>query len=81
MNMATKNPRVNVMLEPELYRDIGYYARKGRISLSKMVKELIVLALEDLEDRELSKICDQRAKTFRRKDALTLEQLEEKLFG
>ena len=79
--MATKNPRVNVMLEPEIYQALGRYAKKTHVSLSKIIKELILRALEDLEDRELSRVFDSRFKTFRRKSALTHDQLLTKLFG
>lgn len=78
--MATKNPRVNVMLEPEIYNLLGRYAEKSNVSLSRIIKELILRALEDLEDRELSRIFDSRSKTFHRKNALTHNQLLTKLF-
>ena len=44
--MATKNPRLNIVLEPPLYQTIKRLAEKDGISLSLKARDLIRLALE-----------------------------------
>ncbi|OIO06254.1 MAG: hypothetical protein AUJ52_12620 [Elusimicrobia bacterium CG1_02_63_36] len=60
--MATKNPRLQVMLEPKLYNAVASLADEEGVSLSTKARDLIREAVEHLEDLTLSKIVEDRAK-------------------
>ncbi|MDR4499045.1 MAG: hypothetical protein MRK02_14180 [Candidatus Scalindua sp.] len=68
--MATKNPRINVVLEKPLYDSIERLAKKDGVSLSLKVRDLAKEALEMQEDITLSNIAEKRERTFRRKKGL-----------
>ena len=70
MRIAAKNPRVNVVLEDDMYQMIRHLAKRDKTTLSKKIKEFVENSLEELEDRHLSKIADERFKTFSKKSAL-----------
>ena len=44
--MATKNPRLNVVLDPALMKGVNHLAKAQGISLSTMARDLIKEALE-----------------------------------
>jgi len=69
--MPTKNPRINVVLEKPLYRNVERIARKDGVSLSLKVRDLVKEALEMEEDIALASIAVEREKTFNRKKALS----------
>lgn len=69
--MPTKNPRLNVVLEPGLYANIKKLASQQKSSLSLMARDLIKEALEIYEDRHWEKIAHTRDKSFNKKKALT----------
>ena len=48
--MSTKNPRLNVVLEPSIYSTIKLLARKDGTSLSLKARDLIRQAREYCED-------------------------------
>lgn len=73
--MSTKNPRLNVVLEPSLYAAILRLAKKEGISLSLKARDLIRQALEYCEDAYWAKQVKAREKTFSRKKALTHKQV------
>jgi hypothetical protein len=73
--MPTKNPRIHIVCEEPLYYEISKIAKAESISLSAVAHDLIKEALELREDQALAEIADERAKTFRRKDALTFQQV------
>ena len=73
--MATKNPRLNVVLEAPLYSAIQYLAKKEHVSLSLKARDLIREALEYYEDARWGKIAQAREKTFSKKTALTHKQV------
>lgn len=73
--MSTKNPRINVVLEKSLFRTIERLANRDGTSLSLKVRDLIREALEYSEDVLLTRIAEQRAKTFNRKKALTHQEI------
>lgn len=62
--MATKNPRLNVVLEAPLYRTLKRIAYRDGVSLSLKARDLIRLALEYYEDVYWVKAAEQREKTF-----------------
>jgi metal-responsive CopG/Arc/MetJ family transcriptional regulator len=69
--MSTKNPRVNVVLEKPLYRNVERLAKRDGVSLSLKVRDLVREALEIEEDLALGAWAETREKTFRRSTALT----------
>jgi len=73
--MSTKNPRLNVVLEPPLYQAIRSLAQKDGVSLSLKARDLIQEALEYCEDLYLVKEAQKREKTFSKKTALTHKQV------
>lgn len=58
--MPTKNPRLNVVLSPEVYDLIEMISKQEDKSLSVVAKELIEDALEKHEDLLLSEIAMKR---------------------
>jgi len=75
--MATKNPRLNVVLEAPLYSSLRSLAQKERVSLSLKARDLIREALESYEDGYWAKTAESREKTFSNKTALTHKQVWE----
>ena len=73
--MATKHPRLNVVLEKPLYRAVESLAKKDGVSLSFKARDLIHEALESYEDVFWVKIAEAREKTFSKKSALTHKQV------
>lgn len=77
--MATKHPRLNVVLERPVFRSVERLAAKDGVSMSWKARELIRRALELYEDAYWAEQAYERAKTFDRKKALTHEQILETL--
>lgn len=73
--MATKNPRLNVVLEQPLYAAIRRLAKKEGVSLSLKARDLIREAIEYCEDAYWSKEANRRERTFTKKMALTHKQI------
>ena len=73
--MATKNPRLNVVLDPPLYYSVKKLARKNGISLSLEARDLIKEALELVEDTYWIEAAEEREKTFIREEALPHAQV------
>ena len=73
--MATKNPRLNVVLEAPLYAVIRHLAKKDHVSLSLKARDLIREALEYYEDTRWAQIAESRERTFSKKTALTHKQV------
>lgn len=69
--VSTKYPRLNVVLEPSVYKAILNLAKKEGVSLSLKARDLIRQALEYCEDVYWAKEADKREKTFIRKKAIT----------
>lgn len=60
--MATTLPRVTAVLEPTLYDTIQKLAREDGVSLSQKTRDLLLQALELVEDTGLEKIVEHRRK-------------------
>jgi len=77
MIMATKQPRLQVLLEKPLYSAVESLADEEGVSMSAKARDLIREALEHLEDAALAKIVETRA----RKPAktLTLREMRKRL--
>ena len=73
--MSTKNPRLNVVLEPPIYSAIKQLAKKDGISLSLKARDLIRQALEYCEDLYWTKEANIREKTLSKKTVLTHKQV------
>ena len=58
--MPTKNPRVNTVLEPPLFRAVERLARYDGVSLSQKVRDLVRDAVELVEDERLESIARER---------------------
>lgn len=69
--MATKMPRLNVVLERPIYFAIVDMAKKEGVSLSLKARDLIREALEFCEDSFWAKEANKRERTFSRKKALS----------
>lgn len=78
--MATNNPRINTVLEPPVYKAVEYLAKREGVSLSQKVRDLIVEALELLEDEGLAYLAEKRLKSNGRKQSwIPLEEMERRL--
>lgn len=60
--MVTKNPRVNVTFEEQTLGVLGSMAKADHKSVSSLVKELTLEALERREDYLLSRLAERRDK-------------------
>lgn len=75
--MATKNPRLQILLEKPLYKAVASLAHEEGVSMSTKARDLIREALEHLEDVALAGVVAQRA----RKPAklLTMAEMRKRL--
>lgn len=73
VKMATKNPRINVTFEEGTAGFLSILARRENKSVSSLVRELTLEALELREDLYLSKIAEEidvkGSKTYLHEDA------------
>ena len=69
--MATKMPRLNVVLEPPIYFAIVRLAKREGVSLSLKARDLIREALEFCEDAFWARQAQIRERTFKYKKALS----------
>lgn len=72
--MPTKKPRVNIVVEPPLYRTMHELANKEGISMSTLARDLIREALELREDMAIAHFAETRMKTFERNSALSHDE-------
>jgi len=73
--MPTKNQRVNIVIEPPLYRALHDLATSEGVSMSAIARDLIREALNLREDVALAAVADTRMTTFDRKVALSHEDI------
>lgn len=69
--MPTKNPRLNVVLEPGIYNALNRIAHKKRVSLSLLARDLLKESLELYEDIYWNALAQKRDRTFSYKKALS----------
>jgi predicted DNA-binding protein len=69
--MPTKNPRVNIVVEPPLYSVMRDLATSEGVSMSTIARDLIREAIDLREDVALATLADTRMKTFDRKVVLS----------
>ncbi len=72
--MPAKNPRINIVLDMPLYKNVRFLAEKDGVSLSAKVRELLKEAMETHEDIYLSALAEERETTFDMASALTHEE-------
>ena len=73
--MATKHPRLNVVLEPALMKGIDNLARAQGVSLSTMARDLIKESLETYEDGQWQKMAQKRDASFSSKKSLSHDEV------
>jgi predicted DNA-binding protein len=69
--MPTQNPRLNVVLDPGLYKALYKIAHREGISLSMAARDLIKTSLEEHEDAYWQAEASRREKTFSVKKAVS----------
>ena len=70
-SMPSKNPRINIVVEPPLYDLIEQRAERQGVSMSLVTRDLIKEALEMEEDIALSQLAEERETKFREETALS----------
>ena len=73
--MPSKNPRINVVLDDNLYKNIQLLAESDGVSLSAKVKDLIKEALEVQEDLYLAVFAEEREKTWDKSKTRTHDEI------
>jgi predicted DNA-binding protein len=72
--MPAKNPRINVVLDTPLYKNVQFLAEKDGVSLSTKVRDLLKDAIETQEDIFLAGVAEAREKTLDLNGILTHEE-------
>jgi len=62
--MTTKNPRINLVIEKPLFHILKDLSVKNALSLSSQTRDLIIRALEDIEDIGLARVSIPKRKDF-----------------
>jgi metal-responsive CopG/Arc/MetJ family transcriptional regulator len=73
--MATKNPRLNVVLEASLMKGVDHLAKAQGVSLSTMARDLIKEALDTYEDGQWQRVVQKRETTFSSKKSFTHDEV------
>ena len=69
--MPTQNPRINIVLEDALYKNVQLLAEKDNVSLSAKVRDLLKVALEIQEDVVLSAMAEEREESWHESEAMS----------
>ena len=69
--MPAKNPRLNVVLEPDLYNALSRIAKKEGVSLSLKARDFIRESLELYDDLHWQAEAAKRDATFKSEEALS----------
>ena len=69
--MATKLPRLNVVLDADSYKAVGRISKKEGLSMSLIARDLLREALLIYEDAYWVREAEERAKTFMRSKAIS----------
>ena len=73
--MPAKNPRINVVLEESLYKQVQFLAQKDGVSMSTKVRDLLKEVLESQEDVYLARIAAARESSFKKSSGLSHEEV------
>ena len=71
--MPSKNPRINVVLDTHLFKNVRFLAEKDGVSLSTKVRDLLKEAMEIQEDIVLSSFAEARESSYEEQSAFTHE--------
>jgi hypothetical protein len=69
--MPTKNPRINVVLNPRIYADVQTLSEARGLSMSSLVEDLIEAALDIQEDIALAGLADKRTKSLKKAELVS----------
>jgi predicted DNA-binding protein len=73
--MSPKNPRISITISGELQQVLENIAKERKESLSQTARRFLELGLNLVEDVGLSKLAEERLKSFSKKDALSHEEI------
>ena len=73
--MATKLPRLNVVMEPYIFETIHKLSKKEGLSMSLVARDLLREALTIYEDAYWAKEAHAREKTFIRSKAVSHDKV------
>ncbi len=73
--MPAKNPRINVVLDTPLFKNVQFLAKQSGVSLSTKVRDLLKQAIETQEDIYLAKIAEAREETLNPDSTLSHEEV------
>ena len=68
--MPAKNPRINVVLENPLYKQVQFLAKKDGVSMSAKVRELLKEIIETQEDIFLAELASIRDTEWKDSEAI-----------
>ena len=68
--MPTTLPRISTVLERPIYEAVAMLAKRDGVSLSQKARDLLLEALELIEDAGLEAIVERRRKNLRRSISL-----------
>jgi hypothetical protein len=77
--VPTKNPRVNTVLEPPLFRAVERLAKSDRVSLSEKVRDLVREAVELVEDEGLEEVARKRRASAPKRRWLSGDEVRRRL--
>ncbi len=73
--MPAKNPRLNVVLDKEIFEALDEISRKKGISRSLLARDLIKEALEIYEDIYWDKVAQKRDESFSLESSLSHDEV------
>ena len=73
--MPAKNPRINVVLEDPLYKQVQFLAQKDGVSMSAKVRELLKEIIETQEDIFLAEIASEREAGWKDSESIAHEDV------
>jgi len=71
--MPSKNPRINVVLDTHLFKNVQFLAEKDGVSLSTKVRDLLKEAMEIQEDIILATFAEARERSLEKSSLLNHE--------
>ena len=77
--MSDHLSRINLTIEQPIYLTLLKLSKQDGVSLSSKIKELLISAIEDIEDIGLIELADNREKTFSKRKALSHKQFWNKV--
>lgn len=75
--MPTKMPRISTVVEPPLYEAIAHLAETDGVSLSQKTRDLLLEAVELVEDAVLEALVERRRRN--RRPSIPLAEVKRRL--